>query len=100
MENEKLIETITKIVNDAIRGARSNDYLTVEEAAAFSKFSKGSLYNYISEGRIPHIKVEGKILFKKERLIEWIEKGVHEPMHTTKYTYSQHGGTQVRVRNY
>ena len=46
--------------------------LNVKEAADFLNISKVTLYRMTSKKQISHYKVGAKILFDKEKLIEWI----------------------------
>jgi len=49
-------------------------YLTVEELAKNLKVSKKTLYNWIWLRKIPYFKVNGKILFDKNEIENWVEK--------------------------
>ena len=37
--------------------------------------TKGSLYNLVNEGRIPHLHVGRNLRFDREVVIDWIERG-------------------------
>jgi len=50
-------------------------YLTVKEAAEFLKIVTGSLYNLISQNKVPYHKSGKKVLFKKSELVEWLANG-------------------------
>lgn len=54
-------------------------YLTINEAAILTKFSKSSLYTYVNQRRVPFIKREGKVLFKQSELIKWLDSGTVAP---------------------
>jgi excisionase family DNA binding protein len=51
------------------------DILTINEAAAFLKVGKRTIYKLVQEGKIPAKKVLNKWRFEKERLIRWIAEG-------------------------
>jgi excisionase family DNA binding protein len=44
------------------------DFLTVDQAAAFLNFSKGTVYKKCSLGELPHYKSGKKLHFKKSEL--------------------------------
>lgn len=48
------------------------DILTVEEAAAFLKISKRSLYKLLKQGKIPGKKLLNRWRFDRDRLRRWI----------------------------
>ena len=48
------------------------DILTVEEAAAFLKISKRSLYKLVKQGKIPGKKLLNRWRFDRDRLRRWI----------------------------
>jgi excisionase family DNA binding protein len=52
------------------------EFLTVKEAAAFIKRSRGNLYNMVCQKKIRYYKPSGKmLLFDKADLIDWIMRG-------------------------
>ena len=62
MENEKL----------------EMDVLSVDEAAAYLKFSRAYLYRVAKEKKIPHINYGRHILFRKIDLFNWLGSMVCE----------------------
>lgn len=65
---EKKIEALTE--NKA-----QGNLMNISEAATFLKRKPKTLYAYVSDGRIPHIKNEGKLLFIKTDLEAWLTSG-------------------------
>jgi excisionase family DNA binding protein len=53
--------------------------LTVGEAAEYLSVSPKTLYNWASEKRIHHVKVNGSLRFDKKIMDELIEKNSIEP---------------------
>jgi excisionase family DNA binding protein len=51
------------------------DFLTVDQAAAFLNFSKGTIYKKCSLGELPHYKSGKKLHFKKSELTRLLETG-------------------------
>jgi hypothetical protein len=53
--------------------------LDTKEAAALIKYEVTSIYGLVKRKKIPFCKIEGKLLFSRRKLIEWIEGGIHAP---------------------
>jgi len=50
----------------------ANELLTIEEAAAFLRIPKGTIYNWTSQKRIPFIKVGRGLRFSRPALEGWL----------------------------
>jgi excisionase family DNA binding protein len=50
-------------------------YMTLKEASQFLRISLSKIYKMTSVKGIPHYKVGGKILFKPQELIDFVEGG-------------------------
>ncbi len=48
------------------------DLLSVEEAAAYLKFSTAFLYKLCKENKIPHVNYGRHIIFRKTDLYNWL----------------------------
>ncbi len=48
------------------------DLLSVEEAAAYLKFSTTYLYKLAKEKKIPHVNYGRHIIFRKKDLYDWL----------------------------
>ena len=57
-----------------------SDLLTIEEAAAFTRLKKSTLYSYVESRRIPFLKVGSRVLFEKDALVEWLSGHRVEPL--------------------
>lgn len=53
-------------------------YLTINEASELIRLSKSKLYKMTMNKTIPHYKCGGKVLFKTQELIEFVEKGTKQ----------------------
>jgi excisionase family DNA binding protein len=53
--------------------------LDTKEAANLIKYEVTSIYRLVKRKKIPFCKIEGKLLFSRRKLIEWIERGNHAP---------------------
>lgn len=49
--------------------------MSVEEAADFLKVSTQFLYIKKHEGKIPHRKIGGRLVFLQSELYEWVKSG-------------------------
>lgn len=57
---------------------KQKEILNSEEAAEFLGISINTLYEWVSQKRIPHMKVGGLLKFKREHLEKWLEKKVQK----------------------
>ncbi|PEL07817.1 DNA-binding protein [Bacillus sp. AFS017336] len=48
--------------------------MTVKELSAYIGVGMTTIYQEVSEGKIPHVRVRSKILFSKEVIDEWLNK--------------------------
>lgn len=51
------------------------EILTVEDAAAFLKLAKQTLYQLVSKKAVPFYKRNKRLYFKRTELLAWIEEG-------------------------
>ena len=52
-------------------------YLTVKEASDMLRMSTSKLYKMTMQKSIPHYKCGGKVLFKTQELMDFVEKGIN-----------------------
>jgi excisionase family DNA binding protein len=52
----------------------SDTLLDTKEAANLIKYKDTSIYGLVKRKKIPYSKVEGKLLFSKKDLLEWINQ--------------------------
>lgn len=49
--------------------------LTIDEVSELLQIPKGSLYNLVHEGRIPHLKIgRGRLRFRERALEKWLQQ--------------------------
>lgn len=55
------------------------EIMTVDEVAAYLKLSTGTIYNKVSRGEIPFLKVgnPGSLRFRKAEIDSWLESHRH-----------------------
>ncbi|MDZ7793593.1 MAG: helix-turn-helix domain-containing protein [Spirochaetia bacterium] len=51
--------------------------LTYKEIASYLRISPVTLRRYVSEGRIPYLKIGRSVRFRKEHVDTWLEKNNH-----------------------
>lgn len=49
-------------------------FLTVQEAAELFKVTERTIYKWIKNKDMPHIKIDRAIRFNKEKIITWAEQ--------------------------
>jgi len=75
---------LEELINDAVKNALTGlhkepverEILTIREAFKYLKISRSTLQRWREEGRIKGIKVEGKVLFRKEDLDFFLENNL------------------------
>lgn len=81
---ESVRPELSKLVEDAVLSAlakmqqarRYPEKVGVEQASEITGYSKNSLYQMHSKGRIPcAVKVGSKLMFRTRELQEWVENG-------------------------
>ena len=81
-ELEDLIQSsVKKAMATEVRPVDTSDtMLESKEAAALIKFKVSSLYGLVKRRKIPFCKLEGKLLFSKNELLEWIKNKKRLPV--------------------
>ncbi len=66
-------------VNSGIEGSNSQGLLFnnliwgIDEVCSFTRYSKGTIYNLVSEGDIPYRKRRGRLWFIPNEVLKWIK---------------------------
>lgn len=47
--------------------------INIDELSKFLNVSKSSIYSYTKNDKIPHIKLEGRLLFSQNDINNWLE---------------------------
>lgn len=76
-ELQELIESSVKNVTrvSPVKSEEEDTLLDTKEAAALIKYEVTSLYGLVKRKKIPFCKVEGKLLFSRKKLLDWISGG-------------------------
>lgn len=72
MMDEVIKAQLNRIERYALMSAKT--IYTLEEAVAYTGFSKHTLYRLTSRCEIPHFKVRGALRFKRSELDEWLTR--------------------------
>jgi len=56
------------------------ELMRIQEAAQYLNLAKKTLYNMVSQRRIPFIKDRGPLRFDKEHLNDWLQQRTVMPM--------------------
>ncbi|MXV52679.1 helix-turn-helix domain-containing protein [Pedobacter sp. HMF7647] len=80
LSTQELQELIESSIKEAIKGKTSaadegDTLLDTKEAAVLIKYEITSLYGLVKRRKIPFCKVEGKLLFSRKKLLDWISSG-------------------------
>jgi hypothetical protein len=59
-------------LNNQIVSADDDTLLDTKEASVLVKYKESSIYGLVKRRKIPFCKVEGKLLFSKKKLLEWV----------------------------
>ncbi|MBI3597640.1 MAG: helix-turn-helix domain-containing protein [Nitrospirae bacterium] len=51
----------------------SDIYLDIKDLSKHLKIKRSTLYAWVSQGKIPHVKVHSLIRFQKEEIDRWLE---------------------------
>lgn len=49
-------------------------FIDIKQVAEYTGISPSTIYKLTSSGQIPHYKPTGKLLFKREEILAWIEE--------------------------
>ena len=82
LSTQELQELIELSVKNAVQvnpkmSNEDDTLLDTKEAASLIKYEVTSIYGLVKRKKIPFCKIEGKLLFSRRKLIEWIEGGNH-----------------------
>jgi excisionase family DNA binding protein len=57
----------------------TNEFLTTRELADLLRIGERKVYDLAAKGEVPHVKVVGKLLFPRDRVMGWIASGAVGP---------------------
>lgn len=77
--NKIVTELEKKLIESNIK-----DTLSVKEASKVIGLKPSTIYQYVSENKIPHNKIGKRLTFSRKELIEWVEAGRPDLIKTAK----------------
>ena len=81
LSGQQLDELIESSVRKALQTSPvnppddSDTLLDTKQAAQLIKYKETSIYGLVKRKRIPFCKIEGKLLFSRQKLLEWVATG-------------------------
>lgn len=60
-------------MRNPVGGFMKKNYLSVIEAGKYLKLARSTLYTYVYDNKIPHIKIGERVLFDEDDLNAWID---------------------------
>jgi len=52
----------------------SEDIIDIDGAVKMTHYTRNTIYSYVAKGTIPYYKKNRKLLFSKEKLLDWIKE--------------------------
>lgn len=73
---EKLDELLVlkdQLLDTSVRPPLKPEYLDIIEVAKLLRVEQKTVYNWVWEGKIPYLKANGRLLFKRDEIDEMVE---------------------------
>lgn len=52
---------------------QTQEYLNVAELSKLIRLSKTTIYDLVAQKKIPHIRIQGRIVFDREKIKSWMD---------------------------
>lgn len=78
----------------------SGQLLTVAQLAQYLNIPKKTIYNFVSQGRIPYLKAGGALRFSLERIDIWLEAGARARRSSGEEVKLAEGLTRIVAENH
>ncbi|MBB6501217.1 helix-turn-helix domain-containing protein [Pedobacter cryoconitis] len=63
-----------------IKASGTDQLLNARQAAKLINYRRPTLYGLVRQNKIPFSKTAGKLLFSRNKLLEWVANGKHSPI--------------------
>ena len=77
-DEQSIVASYLKNRLSNIREINIKEWLTIEELSLYTHVAIGTIYNYVSDGEIPHTKVGG-LKFNRHEIDEWLKSKSFNP---------------------
>ena len=71
---DRLLVLREQTVDTAVRPPLKPEYLDIIDVSKLLKVEQKTVYNWVSAGKIPHLKANGRLLFRREEIDEMLHK--------------------------
>lgn len=77
MENklDELLVLKDQLLDTTVRPPLKPEYLDIIEVSKLLRVEQKTIYNWVWEGKIPYLKANGRLLFRRDEIDEMLEKG-------------------------
>ncbi|HEY3123358.1 MAG TPA: helix-turn-helix domain-containing protein [Thermoanaerobaculia bacterium] len=79
---ERIRVIVDELVDERVAELNRSPWMNVKEAADYLRCGTSRLYKLTAADAIPHFKEEGRLLFNREDLDEWLEGFRRGPLET------------------
>ena len=81
---ERFLDTRTRggggiVKNRQSCAANTDDFMTAREVEAWLRIDVKTLYHYVNQNLIPHLRVQSNVRFNRADLQRWIQRHSHAP---------------------
>lgn len=76
MENklDELLVLKDQLLDTTVRPPLKPEYLDIIEVAKLLRVEQKTIYNWVWEGKIPYLKANGRLLFRRDEIDEMLQK--------------------------
>ena len=75
---DRLLVLREQTVDTAVRPPLKPEYLDIIDVSKLLKVEQKTIYNWVSAGKIPYLKANGQLLFRREEIDEMLHKQTTE----------------------
>lgn len=91
IELPQLIDKIREVVREELLNSSTEKKVGgVDLAKEITGYSTATIYKKVREGNIPHYKIENKLFFKREELLDWISSNRKSTLKESEESHSKY----------
>ena len=75
---DRLLVLREQVVDTTFRPPLKPEYLDIIDVSRILKVEQKTVYNWVSQGKIPYLKANGRLLFRREEIDEMLRKQTAE----------------------